>query len=548
LLVDVFGYLVILIHGLTIVSQSMTLGGIFFLIFLLRPVAPLLGEAGDTIQRRVTRMTIAAAFGLMVSELLAFSLNAAVLNSTVDISVVDILTATFAVAGAVKIVAALVLAMLLLARGAMAPRWLMLVVIAVELAAAVFTTHAAARLQDRNLLLVTEFLHHLGAAIWIGGIPSFCVALWQLHDGAVWRAVGARFSRMCMIGVACILASGLIMSFFYIGSWQGLYGTAYGVMVGTKICLFIALILLGFGNFRLIERLRRNPQTPINRLKRFAEVEIGLGFSLFFAAASLTSSPPAIDLTQDRVTFHEILERNRPVWPRLASPDHDTLALPALQAKLDAEAAAAKAKPSPAFVPGSGDLPERNAADIAWSEFNHHWAGVFMLAIGILALLNQAGLRMARHWPLIFLGMAGFLFLRSDPEVWPLGEIGFFDSLRDVEVLQHRFFVLLIIVFGLFEWRVRAFDWSHRRAALVFPLACAVGGAALLTHSHAIANIKDQLLIELTHTPLALLGMAAGWARWLELRLDPPGNRIAGWVWPCCFVLVGLVLLSYREA
>ena len=548
MLVDVFGYLVILIHGLTIVSQSMTLGGIFFLIFLLRPVAPLLGEAGDTIQRRVTRMTIAAAFGLMVSELLAFSLNAAVLNSTVDISVVDILTATFAVAGAVKIVAALVLAMLLLARGAMAPRWLMLVVIAVELAAAVFTTHAAARLQDRNLLLVTEFLHHLGAAIWIGGIPSFCVALWQLHDGAVWRAVGARFSRMCMIGVACILASGLIMSFFYIGSWQGLYGTAYGVMVGTKICLFIALILLGFGNFRLIERLRRNPQTPINRLKRFAEVEIGLGFSLFFAAASLTSSPPAIDLTQDRVTFHEILERNRPVWPRLASPDHDTLALPALQAKLDAEAAAAKAKPSPAFVPGSGDLPERNAADIAWSEFNHHWAGVFMLAIGILALLNQAGLRMARHWPLIFLGMAGFLFLRSDPEVWPLGEIGFFDSLRDVEVLQHRFFVLLIIVFGLFEWRVRAFDWSHRRAALVFPLACAVGGAALLTHSHAIANIKDQLLIELTHTPLALLGMAAGWARWLELRLDPPGNRIAGWVWPCCFVLVGLVLLSYREA
>ena len=51
--------------------------------------------------------------------------------------------------------------------------------------------------------------------------------------------------------------------------------------------------------------------------------------------------------------------------------------------------------------------------------------------------------------------MAAFLFLRSDPEVWPLGEIGFFESLRDVEVLQHRVFVLLIVAFALFEWGVR---------------------------------------------------------------------------------------------
>ncbi len=75
-----------------------------------------------------------------------------------------------------------------------------------------------------------------------------------------------------------------------------------------------------------------------------------------------------------------------------------------------------------------------------------------------------------------------------------------------------------------------------------------VGGALLLTHQHAIANVKDQLLIELTHTPLALAAIAAGWARWLELRLDPPGNRWAGWVWPVCFLIIGALLLLYREA
>ena len=56
--------------------------------------------------------------------------------------------------------------------------------------------------------------------------------------------------------------------------------------------------------------------------------------------------------------------------------------------------------------------------------------------------------------------LAVFLFFRSDPETWPLGDIGFLESFRDVEVLQHRFFVLLIVAFSYFEWRVRATNWQ----------------------------------------------------------------------------------------
>ena len=109
-----------------------------------------------------------------------------------------------------------------------------------------------------------------------------------------------------------------------------------------------------------------------------------------------------------------------------------------------------------------------------------------------------------------------FLFLRSDPEVWPLGDIGFLESFRDVEVLQHRVFVLLIVAFALFEWRVRAGRLAQPRRRWCFRCCAPLGGALLLTHSHAIANVKDQLLIELTHTPLALLPAsppagAAGW-------------------------------------
>jgi copper resistance protein D len=87
---------------------------------------------------------------------------------------------------------------------------------------------------------------------------------------------------------------------------------------------------------------------------------------------------------------------------------------------------------------------------------------------------------------------------------------------------------------------------------LFFLLLCAAGATMLLTHSHAIANVKDQLLVELTHTPLALAGIAAGWGRWLEIRLNPRENpiawQIAGWVWPVCILFCGLLLLGYREA
>jgi putative copper resistance protein D len=57
------------------------------------------------------------------------------------------------------------------------------------------------------------------------------------------------------------------------------------------------------------------------------------------------------------------------------------------------------------------------------------------------------------------------------------------------------------------------------------------------------------VLAELSHTPLAVLGVTAAWSRWLELRL-PAENRarfaMAG-IWPVCFLLIGVVLLNYRE-
>src|ERR1700761_8152309 len=202
LLVDLFGYLSIIVHGLTILSQSMALGGALFLVFLARPLAPRLRQSA--IAAGTARIAGYAAIALLLSEAATVALQAAVLMDTVDLSLGQVLTAGFAVAGLVKTAAAACLALVLLSLRERAPLAPLLALVAIELAAATLTTHGAARLDGRGVLLAVEGLHQFGAAIWIGGIPCFLLALARLRDGAAIRLAGARFSRMSMAGVGCI--------------------------------------------------------------------------------------------------------------------------------------------------------------------------------------------------------------------------------------------------------------------------------------------------------------------------------------------------------
>ena len=86
-----------------------------------------------------------------------------------------------------------------------------------------------------------------------------------------------------------------------------------------------------------------------------------------------------------------------------------------------------------------------------------------------------------------------------------MGPNGFWESFAQADVLQHRVAVMLIIVFAVFQYRVETKRVKSMAAALVFPAVCALGGVVLLTHTHAVTNIKEELLAELSHTPLAYL-------------------------------------------
>jgi putative copper resistance protein D len=168
--------------------------------------------------------------------------------------------------------------------------------------------------------------------------------------------------------------------------------------------------------------------------------------------------------------------------------------------------------------------------------------------MGVLALLAKTGKApWAEYWPLLLISIAIWIFLRADTESWPYGPDGFWETWLRTDVFQHRLAAIVCIFFAVFELRARRQKLKTSSVLLIFPLMCAIGGAVLLTHSHSVTNVKEELLVELSHVPMGVLAVFAGWSRWLELRLPPVNQTVAAWIWPLCFVLIGAGLLNYRE-
>jgi putative copper resistance protein D len=540
-LLQIFGFLSVFFRGGTLTFGSLTIGGIVFLNFVARSA----NSPSEAVTQICLRWIRRAAMALAVMQLAYILSSTSILMQSADMTLADVSGANFVLAGILAITSALTIVIL---AGSKSPKncAVMLVPAALILVSSVMTSHAMARLEYRLPLAFVTALHQGATATWLGGLFYLLIAIPRSPDNHFAHQLIARFSKLALFSVAVLAGAGFTLGFAYVGSIPAIYGTSYGIMVATKIVLFGTLLLLGALNFQIA----RSPSggAVIASLKRFGEAELGIGITVILTAASLTSLPPAVDLQADRVSRQEIVARLSPQIPRLASPAIQDLPEDVYAAEVKAFEAGTLSSAS--FVPGQAGMRPNTPAEKSWSEYNHHWAGLIVLAIGLLAFLAQTKhFPWARNWPLLFLGLSLFLFLRSDPETWPLGPNGFWVTLQDPEVLLHRIFALLVIGLAIFEWRVQTGRVATEGARLIFPALVAVASALLLTHSHSLGNIKEEVLAELSHAPLAVLGVVAGWSRWLELRL-PAENKVhdrMAWLWPSCLVLIGLLLLNYRE-
>ncbi len=536
-LVDLFSFLLVVLRACTLVSQSVLVGGVMFVLWTARYLPNTSEQSILRVQASSWRLLRWSALGLAVVELLYLCLDSAVVMASADIPFGWVVGANFFLSGTTVLVAALFSA-LATCGSKKAASWALPALALIIMIASVMTSHATSRLEQRLLLITLSSLHELAVGFWIGGLPFLVLGLSRAKDLSTRLHIAERFSRMAVLSVIALAVSGVAMSIHYVGTLGGILGTAYGIMVLAKATMLGAMLVLGGLNFLLLRDFPKDQVMP--RLRRLIEAEAGIGITVILTAASLTSQPPAVDQTSDMVTTAQIWQRFKPVLPRLTYrfvPEPDPRIGTSIQPS-DPQAVNVDGIP---LTPGLIN-------DSIQSESNHHWSGLVVVAMGLLALLARTGKApWAGYWPLLLIGLAVFIVLGGDIECWPVGLKGVGACFADPEVFQHRLAALVCAGFAVFELRVRKREEENDPRALVFPLMCALGGAVLLTHQHAITNVKEATLVELSHTPMGVLAVFAGWARWLELRL-PEGNRaIPSWIWPVCFVLIGAGLLNYRE-
>jgi putative copper resistance protein D len=385
--------------------------------------------------------------------------------------------------------------------------------------------HAAGR-EASGWLVAIGALHQAAAGVWVGGL--LCAFVFTVRPDAQAPIGWLRpFSRLAATSVGAIALTGAALTWAYVGTPRLAIGTSYGAMVLAKITLFVALLVMGaFNHFAL----RRHPASPAGEaivLRRRVEVEAGLGLVTIILAASVASAPPSVDPGVARATPAEVLHLFTPRWPRLDTPTPaELLATSGL---------------------GDPDAP-RSPEEIAWSEFGHNVSGLFIVAMGVLATLERTGRApWARHWPLLLIGLAGFIGWSLDPEGWQTGAVGFWEQLRSPEVVQHRILLLLTTLFAFAEWQVRSGRRPSSRLRYLFPIAAIASGVLLLAHSHEVSNAQSALFMEISHLPLGLVSLLAGWSRWLEIRLPPSDGGGPGRLWGPAFCLFGLILTFYRE-
>lgn len=161
-------------------------------------------------------------------------------------------------------------------------------------------THAAAAPVLAALGVAADAAHFGGIGLWFGGLAGIVAIRKFFRDpesAPLARIVLGRFSRMAAYAVGLVLAGGVVLSLLLVGTWDALFGTAYGWVILAKIALFAPMLALGaFNRYWLIPKTveAERPADAVRRIVGNVRFETGLGISVLVLAGLLTAMTPAV--------------------------------------------------------------------------------------------------------------------------------------------------------------------------------------------------------------------------------------------------------------
>ena len=209
------------------------------------------------------------------------------------------------------------------------------------------------------------------------------------------------------------------------------------------------------------------------------------------------------------------------------------------------------AETNPWLAPYGGiaapDHHARNPAEMFYSQFTHRVAGVVLL---ILAALTVWESWRPRRFPWnavsapVWVAFGLYLIPTSDPESWPYGPQRFVEIFDDPLVLQHKLLALLPIGIGVIIALRAAAVLPGRRLMRVLGVLALLGGATLFFHFHDGRIHFDWIYLQ--HAVMGSTALGIG----VALLVGTRAQRLRPWLvwaWPVFLILMGTVLLLYRE-
>jgi copper transport protein len=301
----------ILARWLVFLSSSSFTGGMLFFLLIWTPAHP--GEAiSDRLQPRWKVLRTVGLIVFICGNILAVMAQAgrttgAELAVPWSAELADLLITT---RGGVLILARIFLGValvrLLLGRPVRYGHWLAFGFSLIILLTISLSSHSAA-LEANIIPVVLDWIHLIGAGIWIGGLMSFVTVVWSLrgHDAAegaefVSRLI-PRFSKVAIPVVALLGLTGIYSALVNVGSFDKLFNTLYGETLVVKTILVLPMIALGAVNLLIITgRMRRAVEDKsllnhpiVRRFRGVVSTEVALGVLVLLTVSMLTSVAPA---------------------------------------------------------------------------------------------------------------------------------------------------------------------------------------------------------------------------------------------------------------
>lgn len=172
-----------------------------------------------------------------------------------------------------------------------------LLLAAVGVAAIAWQGHAGAEFGRQAFIhLSADGVHLIAAGLWLGALlPLLLLLLRGASETDQQYEAAKRFSALGVVCVGALLPSGVVNTYFLVGSLSALIGTAYGQILLVKLTFVLAMLALAAVNhWQLVPRLATGDGYAARRIARHTAIEGTLGLGVIAIVAALGTMEPAM--------------------------------------------------------------------------------------------------------------------------------------------------------------------------------------------------------------------------------------------------------------